>query len=95
MKLLLLNGPNLNTLGTREPAIYGTTTLVEVVQRCRDQAGAGQTCPGQARPGQAGRHGDAHRRPAQDVQCPELQRLGAVQRQHLQDARIPQMADLP
>lgn len=34
MKLLLVNGPNLNTLGTREPAIYGTTTLAEVVARC-------------------------------------------------------------
>jgi len=43
MKLLLLNGPNLNTLETREPAIYGTTTLVLVVQRCRDLAGAGHT----------------------------------------------------
>ena len=43
MKLLLLNGPNLNTLGTREPAIYGTTTLAEVVQRCRDLSGAGNT----------------------------------------------------
>lgn len=41
MKLLLVNGPNLNTLGTREPAIYGTTTLAEVVQRCRDVAGPG------------------------------------------------------
>jgi 3-dehydroquinate dehydratase-2 len=43
MKLLLMNGPNLNTLGTREPAIYGTTTLHEVVQRCREQAGAAHT----------------------------------------------------
>jgi 3-dehydroquinate dehydratase II len=43
MKLLLLNGPNLNTLGTREPAIYGTTTLAEVVRRCRDRVGAGHT----------------------------------------------------
>ncbi len=39
MKLLLVNGPNLNALGTREPAIYGTTTLQEVVQRCRSLAG--------------------------------------------------------
>ena len=39
MKLLLLNGPNLNTLGTREPAVYGTTTLAEIVRRCRDLAG--------------------------------------------------------
>ena len=43
MKLLLVNGPNLNTLGTREPAIYGTTTLLEVVQRCRELAGPAHT----------------------------------------------------
>lgn len=34
-RFLLVNGPNLNTLGTREPHIYGTTTLLEVVDRCR------------------------------------------------------------
>jgi 3-dehydroquinate dehydratase-2 len=40
--IYILNGPNLNRLGTREPAIYGRTTLAEVEAKCRSAA------PGQA-----------------------------------------------
>ena len=37
-RLLLVNGPNLNLLGTREPDIYGTATLADVERITRDAA---------------------------------------------------------
>jgi 3-dehydroquinate dehydratase-2 len=36
--IYILNGPNLNRLGTREPHIYGTTTLADVEALCRTHA---------------------------------------------------------
>ena len=38
-KIAILNGPNLDRLGKREPEIYGKTTLAEVESMCRKAAG--------------------------------------------------------
>ena len=46
-KLLLINGPNLNLLGTREPEIYGATTLADVEKlalAAANDAGAAVIC---------------------------------------------------
>ena len=38
MNVCLINGPNLNMLGMREPGVYGNTTLADIVTRCREMA---------------------------------------------------------
>lgn len=36
-KILIINGPNLNLLGTREPGIYGNETMADVIERLRSR----------------------------------------------------------